>query len=249
MRCQNEWGNFSVVPAKAGTQRLFVEDRGSVVSKSRWAPADCHPGAGRGGATKWLGIGIFTVLLAGCAALQPMQVTVNPPMVETTLAKQFSLSGRFSAKNGAEQVSGQFRYSQNDAERTLNLFSPLGTPLADIVANGNVATLTQANGATQSAASLSHLLRTVIDLPVTDVMLSAWLQGQPSVAFVQGTEHDATGLPSRFVESGWEVIISARMNGAAAAQNTPNAPKRMRWSLQALPDTEVRWVIDEWRTR
>ena len=199
-------------------------------------------------------IALSLLAISGCAVTGQTQAP-GTLVVAQTLAKQFSLSGRFSAKNGAEQVSGQFRYSQDDAERTLNLFSPLGTPLADIVANGDVATLTQANGATQSAASLSHLLRTVIDLPVTDVMLSAWLQGQPSVASIQATERDATGLPSRFVESGWEVIISARMDGTDGAQNTANtpntlgAPKRMRWSLQALPDTEVRWVIDEWRTR
>lgn len=173
--------------------------------------------------------------------------TTTAPATQA-LASQFSLSGRFSAKNSVEQVSGQFRYSQNNAERTLNLFSPLGTPLADIVVNRDVATLTQANGTTQSAASLSHLLRTVIDLPVTDLMLSAWLQGQPSVASAQGTERDAMGLPSRFVEGGWEIIISARMDGADATQNTAHAPKRMRWSLQAQPDTEVRWAIEQWRT-
>ena len=179
-------------------------------------------------------------------------------VTQAVLVKQFSLSGRFSAKTGAQQVSGQFRYLQNDAERTLNLFSPLGTPLADIVANRDVATLKQANGATQSAVSLSHLLRSVIDLPVTDVMLSAWLQGLPSMASVQGIERDSLGLPLHFVESGWKIEISARMNGTEAVQSTPNtpnmasvrgAPKRMRWSLQAMPDTEVRWVIDEWRAQ
>ena len=190
-----------------------------------------------------------SVLLSACTSTPMSVVPTNNAAATQTLAKQFSLAGRFSAKNGAEQVSGQFRYSQNDAERTLNLFSPLGTPLADIVANRDVATLTQANGATQSAASLSHLLRTVIDLPVTDVMLSAWLQGQPSEASIQGAERDVTGLPSRFVEGGWEVMISARMDGADAAQNTLNAPKRMRWSLLGQPDTEVRWVIDEWRAQ
>ena len=194
-------------------------------------------------------LALSLLAISGCAVTGATQVSNRPVVAQTVLAKQFSLSGRFSAKNGAEQVSGQFRYSQNDADRTLNLFSPLGTPLADIVANRDVATLTQASGATQSAASLSHLLRMVIDLPVTDQMLSAWLQGQPSLASVQGTERDATGLPSRFVESGWEVIISARMDGVEATQSPSGAPKRMRWTLQALPDTEVRWVIDEWRAR
>ena len=86
-------------------------------------------------------------------------------------------------------------------------------------------------------------MRTVIDLPVTDAMLSAWFQGLPfdaAVLAAASTERDLSGRASRFVESGWEITISARMEGS------PAAPKRMRWSMQGQPDTEVRWVIDEW---
>ena len=125
----------------------------------------------------------------------------------------------------------------------MSLFSPLGTPLAEITADRQSARLTLSNGQVQRAASLTDLMRTVIDLPVTDATLSAWLQGLPldaSVLAATTTERDASGTPSRFVESGWEVTISARMEGSVAA------PKRMRWSMQGQPDTEVRWVIDEW---
>lgn len=163
-----------------------------------------------------------------------------------TLATAFSLSGRFSAKTPADQVSGQFRYAQSGADRTLNLFSPLGTPLADIVATGGRATLTQANGSSQSAASLAELLRTVIDLPVTDAMMAAWLQGLPSTSdatAIKGVERDDTGRLLRFVESGWSIEISARMDAASARAG---APRRMRWSLAGMSDTEVRWAIDEW---
>ena len=161
----------------------------------------------------------------------------------------FSLSGRFSAKTASEQVSGQFRYAQSDAERTLSLFSPLGTPVADIVATRDSATLTQAGGETQTAASLAALLRTVIDLPVTDAMLSAWLQGLPSTAptaMVSSVERDASGRLTAFVEAGWRVEISARMDPGESGRDAVGAPRRMRWSLAALPETEVRWVIDQW---
>ena len=175
----------------------------------------------------------------------------NTASASQTLATQFSLSGRFSAKTTAEQVSGQFRYTQKDAERTLNLFSPLGTPLADIVATRDSATLTQAGGSTQTAASLAALLRTVIDLPVTDAMMSAWLQGLPStpnVAIGKSAERDATGLLTRFTEGGWNIEISARMEAGQGGQSKANAPRRMRWSLASVADTEVRWAIDEWST-
>ena len=195
----------------------------------------------------WVAVAAL-VVLPGCAlqpaALVPGSLTVPHISIRT----QFSLSGRFSAKNGTEQASGQFRYAQsgiNGAVRQMSLFSPLGTPLAEINADRQSATLTLSNGQVQRAASLTDLMRTVIDLPVTDAMLSAWLQGLPfdaSVLAATNTERDASGLLSRFVESGWEITISARMEGNVAA------PKRMRWSMQGQPDAEVRWVIDEWST-
>jgi outer membrane biogenesis lipoprotein LolB len=191
----------------------------------------------------------MVTLLVACSSV-PLTPAPPPAPALQPLATQFSLSGRFSAKTASEQVSGQFRYAQKNAERTLNLFSPLGTPLADIVATRDRATLTQANGSTQSAASLSDLLRTVIDLPVTDAMFSAWLQGLPSAtASTTAIERDAAGLASRFVESGWEIVVSARMDAAGQSQTSLLwPPKRMRWTLQADTGTELRWVIDEWRT-
>ncbi len=213
--------------------------------KSRWAPAFA-------GATRCLSISVCVSFLAGCAAIRPIPVSGNPVVVNAILVSQFSLSGRFSAKTAAEQVSGQFRYAETGSLRTLNLFSPLGTPLADIVATKDGATLTQANGSTLTAASLAALLRTVIDLRVTDAMMSAWLQGLPSTpesATGNGSERDADGLLTRFSEAGWRIEISARMEPTQTGSGMPikaNAPRRMRWNLAASPDTEVRWAIDEW---
>lgn len=189
-----------------------------------------------------------SALLAACSSVPVLRA---PASTTQALATQFSLSGRFSAKTASEQVSGQFRYTQNGADRTLNLFSPLGTPLADIIATRDSATLTQANGGTQTAASLAELLRTVIDLPVTDAMMSAWLQGLPSTldaTAVKGEARDATGLLTRFTESGWSIEISVRMEAGQGTQTATNAPRRMRWSVAGLPDTEVRWAIDAWTT-
>ena len=199
-------------------------------------------------ADQFAALAVVGFLLSGCA-LQPVASAPNPITISPiSIRTQFALSGRFSAKNGTEQVSGQFRYTQSGADgstRQMSLFSPLGTPLAEISADRESATLTLSNGQVQRAATLTDLMRTVIDLPVTDVMLSAWLQGQPfdaSVLAASTAERDASGAPSRFVESGWEIAISARMEANTAA------PKRMRWTMLGQPDTELRWVIDEWST-
>lgn len=229
--------NCFVVSAKAGTHA-----RCKINTLHRaWAPAFA-------GVTKFFLMPYCVMALLGCAALKPSEPTRVPAVIQTTLVTQFSLSGRFSAKTAAEQVSGQFRYAENGTERTLNLFSPLGTPLADIVATTGSATLTQANGSTQTAATLATLLRTVIDLPVSDAMMSAWLQGLPSasaVATEKSTERDSAGLLTRFVEGGWIIEISARME---VGSSQAFAPRRMRWSAVGVPETELRWAIDGWST-
>ena len=187
---------------------------------------------------------LTAVLLVGCAGVAPLPVTTAGVATAIIARSQFTMSGRFSAKNEREQVSGQFRYAETPASRTLSLFSPLGTAMADIVAEGANVTLTQANGATQSAGSVSELLRTVIDLPVTDRGLSSWLQGLPAASVGSeptAVERDGNGWPLRFIESGWEIVVAERVADTGA-------PKRMRWSLAGRPETEVRWVIDEWAT-
>lgn len=182
--------------------------------------------------------------LSGCAgvATMPPATPSTAPATATMITPraQFSMAGRFSAKGEREQASGQFRYTETPARRTLSLFSPLGTALAEVVAEGGVVTLTDANGGRQVATSVAELLRPMIDLPVQDAALSAWLQGLPA-AGEQATavERDVAGWPLRFRQSGWDIEIGAR-------QADTGAPRRMRWSLPAQPEIEVRWVIDEW---
>lgn len=195
---------------------------------------------------------IFTSLIVvGCAtpaAVAPPNAAVAPTRPAIIA---FTIVGRFSAKNGKEQASGQFRYSQTVGERHLSIYSPLGTPLAEITADATGAALVAANGATQRAESIVHLLRNVIDLPVTDSQLSLWLQGRPSEASVGANavrERDPLARISRFNESGWDISVSDRFTADDANGNVADAPRRMRWMLSGDPDTEVRWIVDEWKT-
>lgn len=188
-----------------------------------------------------------TLLLAlsGCAGVvvAPSSPPLATPAITTIAPRvQFSMTGRFSAKNGSEQASGQFRYAESPARRTLSLFSPLGTALAEVVAEGGVVTLTDSSGGRQVATSVAELLRPMIDLPVQDAALSAWLQGLPATDEpATAVEQDPSGWPQRFRQAGWDVEITARQAGSGA-------PRRMRWTLTAQPEVEVRWVVDEWGT-
>lgn len=191
-----------------------------------------------------------SLLVAGCAAPPTIAPTRDVVSQTRPALTAFTVTGRFSAKTGKEQASGQFRFSQTATQRSLNIFSPLGTPMAEITADGTGAVLALSNGATQSAPSVAELLRNVIDLPVTDAQLSMWLQGRPSVTLVAGARHesDALGRLSRFSESGWEISVSDRFAASDANGNVADAPRRMRWALASDLETEVRWVVDEWKS-
>lgn len=187
------------------------------------------------------------VLLGGCATPAPERSGPAPvSATAATLLRQFALTGRFSARTERDSASGQFRFGQDGQLRTMALFSPLGTPLGEIVATPQQVTLTLANGGVQTAASLAELLRTWVDVPLDDATLGAWLQGQPEPSLASdGIERDADGRPQRFAQAGWQMVVSER----ASEGRETGLPRRMRWSLLAQPDVEIRWVIDAWTLR
>jgi len=192
-------------------------------------------------------LALLTMVLAGCATPPAERgAAATVATTATLLRSEFALSGRFSAKSERDAASGHFRYAQTATQRTLSVFSPLGTPLGDIVATPAGVTLTLANGQTQSAGSMAELLRTVIDVPLDDAALGAWLQGLPQPpAEAVAIERDGSGRPERFVQSGWQIAVSDRVEDGTGR----GLPRRMRWSLAAQPEVEVRWVIDEWTVK
>ncbi len=187
-------------------------------------------------------------VMGGCVTLPAAAPTVGSVTPQRPAMTAFTLSGRFSAKDGKDQASGQFHYSQTESRRHLNIYSPLGTPMAEINADDTGATLMLANGSILQANSMVELLRNLVNLPATDELLSLWLQGRPSaLALVNSAtlERDSLGRITRFVESGWEVSVSDRFGIDDPNENVTDAPRRMRWSLMGTLDTDVRWFIDQ----
>jgi outer membrane biogenesis lipoprotein LolB len=192
---------------------------------------------------------IVGALLVGGCSVVPKSGALAPPQPIAAPATQkasenFFVSGRFSAKRGETQGSGQFRYEQRSAVRTLELFSPTATQVARIEATAEGARVSLSDGTTRNAATLSELLRQFIDIPITDAEFSSWLQG---VALSASPTLDANGRTESFRESGWTVVVSSRFDSETALV------KRMRWTFDAGGDTaqnaEVRWVFDEFSTQ
>lgn len=192
----------------------------------------------------WLFVAIGT--LSGCATPSSRDGN-SAPSVATSAARHspraaFTMGGRFSAQgeNKRERASGQFRYAETREQRTLSLFTPFGSAVAEVIANATGVTLTDAQGAQRHAATVSDLLRDLFALPLPDAVLSAWLQGLPASGDeARDIEFDGNGWPRRFVQSGWLVDIGER-------RVSDGVPQRMRWSLVASATVEIRWLIDDW---
>jgi outer membrane biogenesis lipoprotein LolB len=187
------------------------------------------------------------LLLTGCATT--LRVEQSPPFVlslaQIKAAENFSVNGRFSAKRGDQQGSGQFRYSQRGATRTLDIFTPTSTQLARIEATATSARASLNDGTTRDAATLSELLRQFIDIPIGDAEFSSWLQALPRNTNVSASLA-SDGKIESFRESGWTIVVNGRFDGDAGFV------RRMRWSFDAgdaAQAAEVRWVFDEFSTQ
>jgi outer membrane biogenesis lipoprotein LolB len=198
--------------------------------------------------TMWVSAVAMAIGLSGCVSqVKNDPLTAQQPSATSALQKaseNFFVSGRFSASRGDTQGSGQFRYEQRGAVRTLELFSPTATQIARIEATAQDAVATLSDGSTRNAATLSELLRQFIDIPITDAEFSSWLQGLSRNA---SPTLDASGKIESFRESGWTIVVSARFDGEASLV------RRMRWTFDAGGDmtqnAEVRWVFDEFSTQ
>jgi outer membrane biogenesis lipoprotein LolB len=161
-------------------------------------------------------------------------------------SENFSVSGRFAAKRGDQQGSGQFRYAQQGVSRTLDLFSPTATQLARIEANAGGAKAMLSDGSVREATTLSELLRQFIDIPITDEEFVSWLQALPSSSTIRPMLGN-DGRVESFRESGWTIVVSGRFDGAAGFV------RRMRWTFDAggdsARDAQLTWVFDEFSTR
>jgi outer membrane lipoprotein LolB len=144
---------------------------------------------------RWLQLGLLLIVawLTGCAS-QP--TTRKLPLEEET-----HWQGKLSLKvytTPVQAIAANFDLQGRPDKGELTLASPLGTTLARMQWDTDLATLT-ANGEQQYFSSLQELVRkaTGSDLPVAS--LFAWLQGREQAT--PGWQVDLTDLPNGRIQA------------------------------------------------
>jgi outer membrane biogenesis lipoprotein LolB len=177
---------------------------------------------------------VAAILLAGvqgCMSLQGQHGA--EPVIAPTIgaAQSFMLKGRLSVRVGQRLETGQITWARASHEEKLEIFTPFGSQVAEIVKTGSRVIMRKGEeivGADSIAALTAELLGVPLDLDV----IAAWTQG---AGLVDG-EMREVALANGDV---WQVT---------AERFQIRSPYRFASRLSAVRgDIVVRLVIDQWQ--
>jgi outer membrane lipoprotein LolB len=148
------------------------------------------------------------------------------------------MTGRVAVKLDGRGYSARLRWHHDVASDAVWLYSPVGSTIASLVANGDHATLVTAKKETYSSDDVQGLTREVLgwDLPLTG--LRHWVLGRPDPEVpVSRMEHDDQSRIRRLTQGGWDVEYVAY-----AGDSLLPASMVLRY-----PDLRMRLIIDGWK--
>ena len=175
----------------------------------------------------------FCLLLAGCAAIEPLPAP-DAPMPGSDA---FYLSGRVSVKYGSEAASGRITWQHDAASDDLLFSSPLGQGVARVVWRDAVASLTTSDEKVHQAGDVETLTEQVLGWRLPLAGMPDWVRGRAAPGAPAQAQMDGSQRLTTLRQSGWlvEFLDYALESGL---------PSRLRMTHR---DMELRLVIDQWR--
>jgi outer membrane biogenesis lipoprotein LolB len=172
-------------------------------------------------------------MLAGCVSIDSLPVT-SAPAWNLPPAKFFSLRGRISVRVGDKIESGQIRWAKLPDEERLEVFTPFGSQVAELlkVKNGHVTLRREQQVIT--AESMGELTSSLLGVSLDMDAIAGWTQGTGL------KENEA--IEQRFDNGeAWQVTVERLQT---------RGDHRFASRLSAIRgDTVVRLVIDEWQAQ
>jgi outer membrane lipoprotein LolB len=158
-------------------------------------------------------------LLAGCRTAPPPPTVVGPgagaPWAEQRAAleklERYGLNGRVAVAANGQGFSASLRYQQLAQRSDLALDGPLGIGGLRIALEGeNLNIATSRGEALDGEAARAELERRLgFALPLAE--LRWWLLGIPAPGEAGIEQDEGSGEIHAFMQSGWRVVINARM--------------------------------------
>ena len=171
-------------------------------------------------------------LLAACATQPPVAPPAVAPQVD-----RFELRGRVAVKLDGRGHSARMRWLHDVDSDSIWLYSPVGSTIATLHANEEIATLVTSKKETYRSADVQSLTRDVLgwDLPLDG--LKYWVLGRVDPGSpVEQIEWDEQQRIKRLVQGGWDIEF-----GGYADNGTLPASMVLRFA-----DLRMRLLIDRW---
>ncbi|MEO8486013.1 MAG: lipoprotein insertase outer membrane protein LolB [Betaproteobacteria bacterium] len=178
-------------------------------------------------------IAACALALSACATLEP---SLSTPAAEPVADGAFDVSGRLSARRGAEGAAANFDWAHAPGQDTIALATPMGTTLARLSRDSDGASLERPDRPVERARDAATLADRVLGFALPVESLAWWIRGVPHPGTPHALERDTAGRTAVLRQDGWSVAYGYA-DGATQARRL----------VATYPDLEVRVVIDAWR--
>jgi outer membrane lipoprotein LolB len=201
-------------------------------------------------------MGVFKTLLrllllallasqTACTNIRANQKTFpsNPSDVSAHLAqivsiRDFKIEGRLGVQSDKHGISGTVHWHHLKVSDEMNLYSPLGGKIAEIISGNNGVTLTTSDNKVFNAQDTEALTESALGwrLPITK--LSDWIVGRPANGAISNVKWDENGKLKKFNQESWEISYLEYKES-----NQVVLPSKMNIRNSKL---NLRLIIDRW---
>ncbi len=179
-----------------------------------------------------------TNIRANQTTLPNKQLDVREHLTQIASIRDFKIEGRLGVQSDKQGISGTVHWHHLKVSDEMNLYSPLGGKIAEILNDNNGVTLTTSNNQVFKAQDPEALTESTLGwrLPITK--LSDWIVGRPANGAISNVKWDDDGKLKKFNQEGWEIsyLEYKEINQVAL-------PSKMNIRNSKL---NLRLIIDRW---
>lgn len=166
------------------------------------------------------------------------QLDVRAHLRQIASIRDFKIEGRLGVQSEKQGISGTVHWHHLKVSDEMNLYSPLGGKIAEILNDNNGVTLTTSNNQVFKAQDPEALTESTLGwrLPITK--LSDWIVGRPANGAISNVKWDDDGKLKKFNQEGWEISYLEYKES-----NQVVLPSKMNIRNSKL---NLRLIIDRW---
>jgi outer membrane lipoprotein LolB len=189
------------------------------------------------------------VMLVGCATFSPPIQRAEPSTYQPHLQKlaqirAFELRGHIGVQTDKKGFSGLLRWQHRSAGDEMDLYSPLGSQVAQIRTAADGVTLITSDRKIYHAADAETLTEQNMGWRLPLSGLNDWVLGRPAMGAVEILAWDEAGRIAHLRQNGWDIEYAQYLESGGQQLPTRIIMKSVKLDLKLVLDqweTETQW--------